>query len=207
MICGYWPSHRSGHTFPTVTKGGQPRLLDRELLDRFEGVLRAHRIGIVEAWAPGLSDDEIDELIAPTDLLLPDEVRAWWRWHNGVVTPDVPARSREILPDRDLRSLQDVLWTYDQRAGEGQRLLIVTGRPEIQVACSERGSVPAPVYWDRYDDFVRPEQAASSLGELVTVWMGYVERGVYASGPDGGWAADQPLLNGPPADVLHRGLW
>jgi hypothetical protein len=63
-----------------------PRLLDDDLLDEFEAILRSHRIGILKAWAPGLIDEQIDAVIASTDLQLSDEVRTWWRRHNGEVT-------------------------------------------------------------------------------------------------------------------------
>lgn len=185
-----------------------PRLLDDDLLDRFDATLKAHRIGIVEAWAPGFTDQQIDEAIASTDLQLPDEVRAWWRRHNGLVSDEVSVDQIHLLPsNREPMSLEHALACYRQRGGEDQLLLIVNGRPEIQVACRQQGNVPAPVYWDRYDDFVRPELAAPSLGELVLVWISYIERGVYAVDPDGGWAADQPLLLTPPQDVVRRGLW
>lgn len=185
-----------------------PRLLDDDLLDEFEAVLAAHRIGIIEAWAPGLTDEEIDETIATTDLQLPDEVRTWWRRHNGLVSHDVPVDQIHLVPsNREPMSLGNAVACYQQRDGEGQLLLIVNGRPEIQLACRQRGKVPTPVYWDRYDDFVRPQIAAPSLGELILVWMSYIERGVYAVDPDGGWTTDQPLLVEPPDDVIERGLW
>ncbi|MEY2515694.1 MAG: hypothetical protein QOJ89_3052 [bacterium] len=185
-----------------------PRLLDVDLLDQFEAILRAHRIGIVEAWAPGLTDEQIDEAIAGTDLQLPDEVRTWWRHHNGLVSRDVRVDQIHLLPsNREPMSLQNAVACYRQRAAGDQLLLVVNGRPEIQVACCRRGEVRAPVYWDRYDDFVSPEIAARSLGELILVWMSYIERGVYAVDPDGGWAAGQPLLVKPPDYVVKRGLW
>jgi hypothetical protein len=185
-----------------------PRLLDDDLLDEFEAILRSHRIGIVEAWAPGLIDEQIDAVIAGTDLQLSDEVQTWWRRHNGRVSHDLPAEQMHLIPsNREPMSLQNAVACYRQRGGQGQRLLVVNGRPEIQVACRQRGEVPAPVYWDRYDDFVTPEIAAPSLGELILTWMSYIERGVYAVRPGGGWAADQPTLVEPPDDVVERGLW
>ena len=33
---------------------------------------------------PGLSDDQIDDLVRPTGLELPNEMRALWKWANGV---------------------------------------------------------------------------------------------------------------------------
>lgn len=186
---------------------GTPALLDHNLLDRFEAVLTANGIGIVHAWAPGLTDTEIDEVIAGTNLQLPEEVRSWWRWHNGLITRDVPVEQLHIVPSgRELMSLQDAVFSYQQRRGEDQLLEIVTEQPQIQVACRQSGNVPAPVYWDPKAN-LNPIVAAPSMGELILVWLSYIQRGVYAVDPDGGWAADQPLIVEPPADVLERGLW
>ena len=47
---------------------------------------------------PGISDDEIDELLAPTGLGVPTELREWWRWHHGSRV-DVPLTgNHEIGP-------------------------------------------------------------------------------------------------------------
>lgn len=182
-----------------------PRLLDQDLLDRFESVLTANRIGLVHAWAPGLTDTEIDEIIAGTDLQLPEEVRTWWRWHNGLATRDVPVDQLHIVPSgRELISLQDAVLSY-QAPGQRPTAADSQRNPPIQVGCRQSGDVAAPVYWDRYANF-NPEVAAPSMGELILVWLGYLERGVYAV-PDGGWAADQPQIVEPPDDVLDRGLW
>jgi hypothetical protein len=34
---------------------------------------------------PGLTDAEIDDLVAPTGLVLPDDVREWWHFQNGLI--------------------------------------------------------------------------------------------------------------------------
>jgi len=61
-----------------------PTLLTTDLLDRFEARLRGAGAPIVDAWAPGLTDAQIDELVRPLGIDLPKEARVWWRWHNGV---------------------------------------------------------------------------------------------------------------------------
>lgn len=53
-----------------------------DLLERFASALRARGIP-VDDLMPGLGDDEIDEITGPVGLELPEEVRAWWRWHDG----------------------------------------------------------------------------------------------------------------------------
>lgn len=85
-----------------------PRLLSPEILGDFEAQLRARRIGIVEAWAPGLTDAQIDKIIGPADLQLPEEARVWWRWHNGTRHGQAADRLA-ILPGRDLVGLQEAV--------------------------------------------------------------------------------------------------
>ena len=56
-----------------------PALLDQALLDQFDARLRALGAAIVDAWAPGLTDDQIDALVCPIGIDLPEEARVWWR--------------------------------------------------------------------------------------------------------------------------------
>jgi cell wall assembly regulator SMI1 len=55
-------------------------------LDRLERVWRRLDSPLVDLLRPGLSDEQIDELMAPTGLTLPDELRLWWGWHDGAPT-------------------------------------------------------------------------------------------------------------------------
>lgn len=178
-----------------------PRLLNADILGQFEALLRTKRIGIVDAWAPGLTDAQIDEITGPTDLQLPEEARAWWRWHNGT-TSGHDAWDEFIAPGRDLWPLEIAVRDYDYIGRRDQLLQPVGDKPYIYVACRQAGDVPAPIYYDRYDDF-QPDIALPSFGELVLTWIKYIETGIYATNPSGGWAP-RPLA--PPGDVLDRGV-
>ncbi len=59
-------------------------------LAELEQVWEQRDIPIRHHLQPGLTDVEIEQIMAPTGLTLPEEARAWWRWHNGVPdgTPD-----------------------------------------------------------------------------------------------------------------------
>jgi len=183
-----------------------PRLLDGALLGRFEASLRGLAVP-VDDLLPGLTDDEIDAITEPEDLHLPDEVRAWWRWHNGAP----PHRYRPTLPTREMYSLQEAvrLKTWLPSDGERRRygLLPIDGHPHIQLQCSEAGPVGAPV-WMSLDWAMPIERKLDSFGELVWIWICDVERGVWVPDPNGGWANQQPMWEqGPPDDVKARGIW
>jgi len=153
----------------------EPRLLSAEILGRF---------GIVEAWAPGLTDPQIDEIIGPADLELPEEARVWWRWHNGTHHGHAPDRLA-IVPGRDLVALQGAVAVYEAVGARNQLLIPVNAKPVIYIACRESGEVAAPVYVEIRD--FEPDLALPSFGELVLTWMSYIERGIYAVAADGGW--------------------
>lgn len=177
-----------------------PRLLNADVLERFEALLRAKRIGIVDAWAPGLTDAQIDEIVGPTDLQMPEEARAWWRWHNGR-RDGHPPDHWEIVPSRDLIPLQIAVGDYQYIGTPGGLLIPVGEKPRIYVKCDEEGDVPAPIYCDPSDEGLEP--ALASFGELVLTWIDYIERDVFAVGPEGGWAHPQP---DPYADLRSLGV-
>lgn len=182
-----------------------PRLLDEVMLTRFEATLRG--LGVpVDDLEPGLTDDAIDALTMPEDLHLPDEVRAWWRWHNG--PPQGRSVSSELLPTRAMLSLREALglkvWLPpDQVFG----LLPITGPPHYGVQCSQSGPVAAKVYMKL--DWAMPiERVVDSFGELVWTWICHLERGLWVPDPKGGWADEQPVWEeGFPDDVESRGIW
>lgn len=55
----------------------------RHLLERLEEHWWRQGADIARALQGGLTDGEIDALMAPLGIRLPDELRIWWGWHNG----------------------------------------------------------------------------------------------------------------------------
>lgn len=182
-----------------------PALLDADLLRRFEAILREKRIGIVDAWAPGLTDQQIDDIIAPTHLQLPEEARVWWRWHNGR-RDGSPPLSWEIVPNRDLTSLGLAASAYRDAGAQDRLLQFVGEKPLLFVECRHAQAAAATVHkagdWTMDVTPVLP-----SLGELVLTWISYIERGIYVVGPDGGWSPDQPSPEQRPEDVRKLGVF
>jgi hypothetical protein len=40
-------------------------------------------VGVLDHLRPGLTDAEMDALTEPLGIVLPDEARVWWGWHDG----------------------------------------------------------------------------------------------------------------------------
>lgn len=181
-----------------------PRLLDGELLAQFESAVRAKGINL-DTLTPGLTDIEIDRIVEPWGLQLPEEVRTWWRWHNGGPV----GTSVYLLPHRAMLNLKEAIGSHVHHVELGRAeyadpkggIQPVDWTPEIFVQCVTSGDVPAPVYVV-HEPAAPSRLALASLGELVLTWIDYIERGVYASNPEGGWHDIQDY----PADVLALGV-
>lgn len=76
--------------------------IDREewasVLTRLEAAWDRQAAPIAHALHPGLTQDEIDSITAPTGLVLPDELRTWWGWHDGGSATDLGQSAAEIGP-------------------------------------------------------------------------------------------------------------
>lgn len=86
-----------------------------DLLGRLEAAWRRSDAPVLGYLRPGLAPERIDELMAPTGLALPDELRAWWAWHDGANEPSTLDESREIGPGGWLHlplSEAIELWAY-----------------------------------------------------------------------------------------------
>lgn len=186
-----------------------PVLLDNTLLDRFESALRDIGARVVDHLAPGLDDARIDELLVPRDIDLPEEARVWWRWHNGVL-PDAPPEARWITPGRDLCSLEAASHEYEQvrlmlldSYGVVKVLRPVSDAPMIYLDCGVPQNASVPVL-SLIDWTEQPTLALRSFGELIEMWIEYVDRGVFRTNPDGTWVCDHESI---PRDIVDLGVY
>lgn len=60
------------------------------LLGRLQAAWARQGAPVHAGLRPGLSEERIDELMAPTGLQLPEELQTCWSWHNGSVERDGP---------------------------------------------------------------------------------------------------------------------
>jgi hypothetical protein len=170
------------------------RLLDDELLSRFERALDAAGAAIIRVWAPGLEDAQINALTAPHGFRLPEEARRWWRWHNGFL-PDTTSPDWELTPRRPLLDLADTLEIYaadrgarHQLYGVDRWLMPVADRPNVYFACDGAPEDPVPIHTQQ--DIEEPIQALPSIGELVKTWTELIETGVFTTNAHGHWEWD-----------------
>lgn len=178
------------------------RLLDTALLAELEATWQEAGAQIADVLAPGLSDGQIDELMAPTGLRLPDEARRWWGWHNGVTEKarhgwDI---GRQIL----FFSLSEALEDFGELFGGGGESAPATWLPWVRAAggwvaidCGQPDI--APVY--RVDVESGMFGAADSMGEAVSLWIEMYKSGGWSLNPNG-WGWDLDLERAP--ERAHR---
>ena len=74
-------------------------ILTSATLAELEEAVGRHDPELVARLAPGLTDAEMDDVMRPLGLTLPEEDRVWWRWHDGLTDPTfgpkIPVRFRE----------------------------------------------------------------------------------------------------------------
>jgi hypothetical protein len=166
------------------------QLLDDRLLDELTRAL--HSAGLsTETWAPGLSDHEIDALLQPHSLDLPEEARRWWRWHNGYKEGTSPPWIG-VTPNRPLLNLQQVLKLYAQTKDESRQiwgadrwLMVFVDRPSIYFVCNGPHDAPVPIRTQ--EDIDDPEPVLPSIGELVKTWTELLATTVLTTDADGKW--------------------
>lgn len=150
--------------------------------------------------------NQIDELLLPAGIDLPEEARVWWRWHNGT-RDDAPVIARDFARRQPLSLVVDA---YEhQRAtdvelyGLDGLLRPISEMPVIYFDCSGPRDAPVPIYSlnDWTDD---ARLALSSIGDLVLTWISLIDRGVWVTRPDGTWAWDHERI---PQDVLQNGIY
>ncbi len=165
-----------------------PRL-DSALLARLEAQWAARGVPIVDHLAPGLTEDEMSEIMSPLGLRLPVEARAWWGWHDGVPwRPDGgPTPERALGPGLEYMPLRDAVEAYLM---DRKIFTEVEGDPEpfrpaayfpitrssgpILCDCSVPDGALSPIYYahthdSQPEDMQRP--GARSFGEMVSWWI------------------------------------
>jgi cell wall assembly regulator SMI1 len=170
-------------------------LLDEATLERLEGLLIRHRPDVVDALAPGLSDERMDELAASIDLTLGHEPRGWWGWHDGSLT--------YILPGLGHLSLEEAIAEYTERRRWARRFMdesqtadalrdeeiwwrrswlpiFETGGQHVLVLECEEPDGPAPVRqidWSLLPEAQYAAVLAPSLGEFLERYIAAIEAG------------------------------
>ena len=68
-------------------------------------------VGVLNYLRPGLTDAEMDALTEPLGIVLPEEARVWWGWHDGTdphfIDPIQGGKFAMLAPGRIFLSLGD----------------------------------------------------------------------------------------------------
>jgi hypothetical protein len=185
----------------------EPTIVTFELLDALAERLESLGAPIAQHWRPGLTDAEIDGLMEPTGLSLPEELRRWFAWHDGVDGPPWPAGEPTIgrvwRPWTLAGALEHrTIINASQRVLEGQvpaallremwsaywLPIFDTGHPSFTLASGlkEPGEVGyAPVHLADWEDGAARRAILPSLGALIEFWIGVADRGLWRVGGNG----------------------
>ena len=185
-------------------------MLNTDLLTRFDDALRRAGASIVEYWAPGLTDAEIDEIAGRHRVVLPEEARVLWRWHNGVSSGAPPA-ARRLGPDRLLLGLSDALEDYEESAeiirgswGLDRLWEPFLGMPIILLDLGNANDDGVPILVS-HDWVFEPEPSLPSLRDLFDTWTRLLDEGVWRVGDDGSWEGD--YVHRVPQDIVDLGVY
>jgi hypothetical protein len=167
-------------------------MLTTHLLDELERRWESQGAPFVDAMPPGIDDQEIDRFAAPLDFTIPEEVRRWYRWHNG-------SSGVEIVVSRVFTSLaEDVQQTIDfqeddERWQQGW-LNVMNEKPYIIFDCSGAVDAPVPVWHYDYAFNYPNRPVFGSIGDMVRFWIDLIDAGHMFWNPDiGTWDAREPL--------------
>ncbi len=184
-----------------------PPTLTPALLDELEQRWRTLGLPLLDRLRPGLTDAEIDTLVAPLGLDLPEEARTWWRWHDGIDLEGATGNGWTFGPDRRpfgplaaavgecerLRTMAGEL--ADPSAGRDETYWwsptwfpLTTGGKPLVCDCAVAGRVtPIRIYDTHVETFHKPR--ADSFGQVVTWWIEAYDNGEWQ------FVADQWIRN------------
>lgn len=185
-------------------------MLDQDLLDQLERRWRDNDAAILRWLQPGLTDERIDELTAPLGIRLPEEARRWWRWHDGVPM-DAPPGSHSIGGGPTYIPLsyavENTMWLAEGDPSWPTGWLVMTADSDpLIMDCGAGFDEPVRVHCANIQDPGRPpvDHDATSIGELVSLWIEAIDCGVYTYNKEvGDWELHQNRM---PPHMRGRGL-
>ena len=177
-----------------------PRQVSFTLLGELQERWRASGWPGAELLNPGLSDAEIDAATAPLGLRLPEEVRMWWRWHDGssaavgqgaaIGAADrwYPPLSEAIRHYTMMRDVAATLGAENVPAAATREVwwprdlfpITWTGAGTVTACdCSVRHDAPSPIHTVDFHDGPAGPPRAPSLGTLVLWWIMAIDTGAW----------------------------
>ncbi len=174
------------------------------VLNELEAAWRNCGAPIADALAPGLEPEQIDALTAAADLVVPNGLKLWWGWHNGLSQGATNLAELDTGLTYDLISLQQALEIRATLLAEASEP-IDDLLPDIYWHASWLpvvGSAHTCLFVDTANPSATPVREknwiweelltvrAGTLTEVAEAWLHVLNRGwVYRTdGPHGGWS-------------------
>jgi cell wall assembly regulator SMI1 len=181
---------------------GPGERLNREQLEDLEGLLVGQGAPVVQRLQPPASKEAIDILETALGLSLPDELKLWWRWHNGTaVEPHEPpahgligpffqfldtARALRFSQDMRKMALEDVPEEPD--ATWAPNWLAISSNGPVACDVGVPNGAPVPILdVDYHHTDVPGRVSAQSFGQMVRWWIEALEAGAWIYEPERQW--------------------
>jgi cell wall assembly regulator SMI1 len=167
-----------------------------QALDRLETAWREQGAPIARNLAPGLPAERMAALEAEHDLALPEELRRWWQWHDGVVTGKVSGDDgavgagpwmllsfEEAIEDRAfMMTFSDRPFDPDDWQGEWAAWflpVVSVGNAWLFADLRAGDGERAPIHvWGHVPDDIFTAKAPSWTS-VVATWTGCLESGLF----------------------------
>jgi hypothetical protein len=168
-------------------------MLDDRLLNDLEQRWRDQSPALLQRLRPGLADAEIDRVAEPLGYTIPEEVRRWYRWHNGSTGyPIMFSRCFGALTD-DVAATLDL--EEDEEKWKKGWLQVMDEKPYLIFDCRGDVDVPAPVWHFDYSfDLDRPTRPVfDSIGDMVSFWIELIDNGQVVWATEGEGRLREPV--------------
>ncbi len=174
-----------------------PLQLSPEMLDRYLAALRAAGAPLADNLGPGLSDQEIDELLAPLGLAASPELRTLWGWRITSMASAPQPDAFDLNPDFELWPPEIAVKqteNYRDHTDGGHRPSVAVAGAKwewLLVLCDPNSAAAtAPIEHFLLDEPTFATRAPS-LGALFAKWTEQLERGDYTH-TSGEWEPENP---------------
>jgi hypothetical protein len=148
-------------------------IVGQQLIDDFDQRLRAQGVPWLAERPPGLTDEEIDRIAAPLGYALPEEVRRWYRWHNGSAGWDLVLSRVQTTLEEDVG---DTVYFRDMddnwRPGWSK---VMNEKPYILFDCSSDPEGPVAVWHYDYEQGYPTRPVFDSIGEMLRFWIALID--------------------------------
>jgi hypothetical protein len=181
-------------------------ILTEGLLGELEQRWHAQQAPIVRYLQPGISEEEMAELVEPLGMTVPSEVRTWYRWRNGAVETGRGIDREMCGTGWAFFSLQRATQEARERRGlaldvangdvaEAERILWSSAwlplagnyHGGVMFVDSRAQSDPprTPVHYTEPQMGTQVPPPAPSLGQVITWWIEAIDDGICEYDPVG----------------------